>query len=85
MIYNYAMEGDFLINPDILRENQVAVLDNNDTLSRVNDLVVQYNDTVDKMLLDNKDELIRLAAQLEDEENIYDYVIATNNRVIEHG
>ena len=75
MIYNYAMTGDYLINPDVLRENQVAIIDSNDTLKKVNELVVRFNDTVEKELVKHKDELIRLYKQLEIEENVYDYSI----------
>ena len=75
MIYNFAMSGDYLINPDALKQTNVAIIDSNETLKKVNDLVVEYNEAVEKMLSENIDELRRLADQLEAEENVYDYNI----------
>ena len=73
MLYNYAMQDDYLINPEVLSDTKPILLDSKEMLKNVNEMLLVYNKQVADLLEARKDELIRLSNQLSEEENVYDY------------
>jgi cell division protease FtsH len=73
VIYNYAMDSDFLINPDVLKNESLAIIDSNTAINKVNQLVKKYNSEVINVLTSHKEDIKKLADRLEIEENIFDY------------
>ena len=73
MIYNFAMTDRYMLNPDILRKENLIIPDSESVIENVNTLLFRFDRKVDKMLSDNIEELKSLSDKLEKEETVYDY------------
>lgn len=76
MIFGCAMEG-WLINPDTLRKQGVAIINSNEQLEEVNSYIENLNNQVVDMLLKHREDLKMLSNALISEEVIVDYDINT--------
>ena len=76
MIFGCAMEG-WLINPDALRKQGVAIINSNEQLEEVNSYIENLNNQVIDMLLSHREDLKMLSNVLISEEVIVDYDINT--------
>lgn len=76
MIFGCAMEG-WLINPDALRKQGVAIINSNEQLEEVNSYIENLNNQVIDMLLKHREDLKMLSNVLISEEVIVDYDINT--------
>ena len=75
MIYNYAMTSDYIINPEVIKTDGVAILDSKEIIENTNRLVLDCEKDVKEELQAHLDDIKALANRLETEENVYDYSI----------
>lgn len=73
MIYRFAMDDTKLINPDSLAKTDTTILANDNRLEVVNDLLLEFNTTMEDLITNNIERVTDLAGRLEEEENVYNY------------
>lgn len=75
MLYRFAMNDDYLINPDTLAKLDTNILDTGERVNNVNETLLVINSTVRDLVSNNVDKIRDLADRLKTEEDVYNYSI----------